>query len=310
MTMMLHHRVCSLRHCGALHERTDLQVRVEIEPRGTTVRFTPPPRIDDAPFAVAIARAIATATAHLPGELTAELVVEAGVVEQTLLTPETSNRHTTRYLMACWRGVLLGLGDLDIAIGEAIGATSDPSVDIDLDIPVVLGPSAAFAAALHAWEFAGPEARLEISTEVQSPYPPHAFPRELIGTAFQPALLRMGGCSRPFAALANDACHTAALRWPTAPLRPTRALVVDALQPFDSSSGPVTWEAQCSVFDGQELAPLPHVRRISMDAVAVLSQARALGPLRPALSRDAVWGDTYGTAPAVIVPVVAGALLS
>lgn len=315
MPTVFRHRVSSLRRRATTVRRTETELSACVQAHHTQIRFADPGKPLDDAFLRNMSQDPRPA-AILPLELHGELVVEAGVVEQSLSRagrPATARRW--RYLMASCRGVLIALGELDELRWRSQWRRLLDFHHVESGLPVMLGPSAALAAALHVLEVGESEeviaalpAALSIETDKRSPYPPHMVPPELRELPFDPVLLHLQACSRPFAALSNDGFPTAALRCAAACAAPSRALVLESMLPLRGGSGPIEWEVQCSVVDGDGAALSRRARRVILDAAAALGSAQAAGATQPAMAEDAVWGETYGWAPPLMTDLRTGDL--
>lgn len=309
-------------------------------PVATQVRFLSPRRFQPSIDAAA-SRLAEELAAQLPAELLEHLTVEAGLV-RTTLHGRDEERHASRagYCTALWRGEVLGIWGLGrrrplrlrwSGVAEA--------ADVRPEVPVLLGPSAALSMVAFGLEALGksggpaPAPVLTVIDGAASPYPPQDL-RQASGSSDQTLIARGGWptggspregvdpvfflLTRPEHALrphgvsihferrnlAVDATRKAP--WPR------RALIVDALKPLvGPRRGAIPFEAELSLRDaGGSRRALSAPARLHCDPWEILARVQAgCGRPLPAVDRDPIEGNAYGSAPFLLLELAAGALL-
>jgi len=277
----------------------------------------------------------------LPTALIEHLTVEAGLVRTTFRCDDGDQRSIrVGYCTAIWRGAVLGIWGLRrrrplrlrwSGVAEAM--------EIRPRLPVVLGPSAALSVVAFGLEAlglpGGPEVTpvLTVVDGAASPYPPQdlhwdpvASDQRLIagglwlnrGSESEGAdpifflltrperALRPHGVSIHFERrnLAIDATKRAPL--------PRTALIVDAMRPLvGPRRGSVPFDAELSLrgTDGR-LRAVSEPVCLHCDPWELLARVRAgYGRPQPAVDRDPIEGNSYGSAPFLLLELRSGALL-
>lgn len=317
------HRVHALRRIDRTPAlRTQLELDIGVERGDVTLSSVTPEAMDPEILAAALDSARAAIAPTVPAEWRSELVMEAGLVEQSIVRGSAARpvRHLP-YVLASCRGTLLMLAERLSPPWPSPRQRRAAIAPPDHDAPVVLGPSTVLAAVLELLDLSDahgsapemPHPAISISTTAPSPYPPHRAPMLDDGEpAFDPVFLRPETWSRPFAALPRDAVHSVAARFTPAVRPPRRALILESLLPLSAGEGDIEWEAEYTMTDGRgTLLAGPAPLRVRAAACRLLAAATgAVGGPGPALASDVIWGECYGSAPWLQTTLRAGDILA